>query len=57
MHASLRWDPFAATLICITVWVLGSVSSYMFGGVLHIFLVLGIGMMLPRVMWGRKAAF
>ena len=57
MHASLRWDPFAATLICITVWVLGSVSSYMLGGVLHIFLVAGIGMMVPRVIWGRKAAF
>ena len=56
MHPSLRCDPFAVTLICVTIWVLGTVSSYMLGGVLHIFLVVGISMMMPRVIWGRKAA-
>jgi hypothetical protein len=56
MQPSLRWDPFAVALICVTFWVLGSVTSFMLGGVLHIFLVLGISIMVPRVIWGRKRA-
>lgn len=44
------------SLIFMTLWVLGSVSSYTMGGFLHIFLLAAIGMMLPRLIWGRKAA-
>ena len=43
-------------MIFVTLWVLGSVSSFTMGGFLHIFLIAGIGMMLPRLIWGRKAA-
>jgi Family of unknown function (DUF5670) len=43
-------------LILVTLWVLGAVSSYTMGGFLHIFLLIAIGMMLPRLILGRKAA-
>jgi hypothetical protein len=35
--------------------VLGSVSSYTLGGLLHLFLVAAVGMMLWRIVRGRKA--
>ena len=43
-------------LILTALWVLGSISSFTMGGGLHVLLVAAIGMMLPRVIWGRKAA-
>jgi hypothetical protein len=43
-------------LILVTLWVLGAVSSYTMGGFLHLFLLIAIGMMLPRLILGRKAA-
>jgi hypothetical protein len=43
-------------LILVALWVLGSVSSLTMGGGLHIFLLAGVGIMLPRIIWGRKAA-
>jgi hypothetical protein len=42
-------------LIFVVLWLLGSVSSFTMGGFLHIFLVVAIAMMLPRVIQGRKA--
>jgi hypothetical protein len=42
--------------ILAALWVLGSVSSLTLGGGLHIFLIAAVGMMLPRIIWGRKAA-
>jgi hypothetical protein len=44
------------SFIFLTVWLLGSISSYTMGGFLHIFLLVAISMMLPRVIWGRRAA-
>lgn len=43
-------------LIFVVLWLLGSISSYMLGGFIHIFLVVAIGMMLPRVIQGRKVS-
>jgi len=43
---------FAMTLA--VLWLLGSVSSLTMGGFIHILLVVAIGMMLPRVIQGRK---
>jgi hypothetical protein len=45
---------FAMTLV--VLWLLGSISSVTLGGFLHILLVAAIGMMLPRVIHGRKVA-
>ena len=55
MQPTLKADIPMVALILATLWVLGSVSSYTMGGFLHIFLLLAIGMMLPRLIWGRKA--
>ena len=43
-------------LVLMAVWVLGSVSSLTLGGGLHILPVAAIGMMLPRIIWGRGPA-
>lgn len=53
---TLRGDLPTVSLIFAALWVLGSVSSYTMGGFLHVFLVAAIGIMLPRLIWGRKAA-
>ena len=53
---TMRVDMSIIALTFVTVWVLGSVSSYTMGGFIHVFLLMAIGMMLPRVIWGRKAA-
>lgn len=56
MEPSFRVDMPTVSLIFVALWVLGSVSSLTMGGFLHIFLLVAIGMMLPRIIWGRKAA-
>lgn len=43
---------FVMTLVML--WLLGSVSSVTMGGFLHILLVVAIGLMLQRVIYGRK---
>jgi hypothetical protein len=43
-------------LILVALWVLGLVSSLTMGGGLHILLLAGVGIMLPRILLGRKAA-
>jgi hypothetical protein len=42
-------------LIFVVLWLLGAVSSFTMGGFIHIFLVVAIVMMLPRVIQGRGA--
>ena len=44
---------FAVTLV--VVWLLGSISSLTLGGFLHIFPIVAISLMLPRLIYGRKA--
>ena len=41
-------------LILIALWVLGMVSSYTFGGLVHLLLVVAIVVILIRVIQGRK---
>lgn len=41
-------------LILIALWVLGMVSSYTFGGLVHLLLVIAIVVILIRVIQGRK---
>lgn len=43
---------FALTLV--VLWLLGSISSFTMGGFIHILLFVAIGMMLPRIIVGRK---
>ena len=49
---SLNVATFA--LILAVLWLLGSISSYTLGGLLHILLIVAVGMMLPRIIQGRK---
>jgi hypothetical protein len=41
-------------VILIVLWLLGMVSSYTMGGVIHVLLVIAIVVVLVRVIQGRK---
>ena len=41
-------------VVLLLLWVLGLVSSYTMGGLIHILLVVAIVMVLVRVIQGRK---
>lgn len=41
-------------IILLILWVLGLVTSYTMGGVIHILLVIAIVMVLLRVIQGRR---
>jgi len=41
-------------LILIILWVLGLVSSYTMGGLIHVLLIIAIVVVLIRVIQGRK---
>lgn len=41
-------------IILVVLWLLGMVSSYTLGGVIHILLVLAIVVILIRVIQGRR---
>ncbi len=42
-------------VILLVLWLLGLVSSYTMGGLIHILLVIAIVVILVRVVQGRKA--
>lgn len=42
-------------LVLIVLWLLGMVTSYTMGGLIHILLVIAIIVVLVRVIQGRKA--
>jgi predicted ferric reductase len=50
-HAML----YTVAVILIILWLLGLVSSYTMGGLIHILLVIAIIVILLRVISGRKA--
>jgi hypothetical protein len=41
-------------IILVVLWVLGLVSSYSMGGLIHLLLVIAIVMLLVRVIQGRR---
>jgi hypothetical protein len=41
-------------VLLIVLWLLGLVTNYTLGGFLHILLVLAIGLVLIRIIQGRK---
>ena len=45
---------WTVALILIVLWVLGMVSSYTMGGLIHLLLVVAIVVILIRVIQGRK---
>ena len=44
---------FAVTLV--VLWLLGSISSLTMGGFIHVLPIVAISVMLPRIIYGRKA--
>jgi len=42
-------------IILIILWLLGFVSSYTFGGLIHLLLVIAIVVILVRLIQGRRA--
>ena len=56
MQPTFKADMPMVALILLALWVVGSVSSYTMGGFLHLLLLAAIGLTLPRLIWGRKAA-
>jgi hypothetical protein len=49
----MLWTIFA---VLVVLWLLGMVTSYTFGGFIHILLVLAIVTVLIRVIQGRRVA-
>jgi uncharacterized protein DUF5670 len=47
----MLWTIFVVLLI---MWLLGMVSSYTMGGFIHILLVIAIGVVLIRIIQGRR---
>lgn len=43
-------------LILIALWLLGMLTSYTMGGVIHVLLVIAVVVFLVRVIQGRKVA-
>jgi len=56
MPPTFRGDLTIVSFIFVALWAVGLVSSLTLGGFLHLFLLMAIVMMLPRIIWGRKAA-
>jgi Family of unknown function (DUF5670) len=48
----MLWTIFVILLV---LWLLGVVSSYTFGGFIHVLLILAIAVVLIRVIQGRSA--
>jgi hypothetical protein len=49
--ANMLWTVFVILLV---LWLLGIVSSYTFGGFIHLLLILAIAIVLIRVIQGRN---
>lgn len=43
-------------LVLVVLWILGLLSSYTMGGLIHVLLVLAIVVLLLRVIQGRRTA-
>ena len=46
---------YTIAVVLIVLWLLGLVTSYTMGGVIHILLVIAIVMILIQVIQGRRA--
>jgi hypothetical protein len=46
---------FTIALILIVLWLLGLITSYTLGGIIHVLLVVAIILVLVRIINGRRA--
>jgi hypothetical protein len=47
---------FTLALTLVVFWLLACISSYTVHGLIHVFPVVATGMLLPRIILGRKVA-
>ena len=47
--------PYTIAVVLVILWLLGLVSSYTMGGLIHVLLVIAIVVILLEVIGGRKA--
>lgn len=47
----MLWTIF---VVLVVLWLLGMVSSYTMGGFLHVLLVIAVGVLLIRIIEGRR---
>ena len=47
---------YTIAVVLLILWLLGLVSGYAIGGLIHLFLVVAVVMVLLRVIQGRRAA-
>ena len=45
---------YAIAIVLVVLWLLGLLSSYTMGGIIHILLVIAIIMILVRIISGRR---
>ena len=43
-------------LILIALWLLGMLTSYTMGGIIHVLLIIAVAVLLTRVIKGRRVA-
>jgi len=46
---------YTIAIVLIVLWLLGLISSYTMGGIIHVLLVVAIILVLVRIINGRKA--
>jgi hypothetical protein len=47
---------YTIAVVLLVLWLLGLVSGYVIGGLIHILLVIAVVMVLLRIIQGRRAA-
>jgi hypothetical protein len=47
---------YTVAIVLLVLWLLGLVSSYTMGGLIHVFLVVALVMVLANFIFGRKRA-
>ena len=45
---------YIAAIVLLIVWVIGTITSFVFNGLIHLFLILGILLIIGRLIVSRK---
>jgi hypothetical protein len=58
MVASFQWNSamlYTIAVVLVVLWLLGMVTSYTMGGLIHVLLVIAVIVVLLRIISGRRA--
>jgi hypothetical protein len=56
MSGGGRWVMLFLVVLCVVLWLLGMMTSYTLGGLLHILLVIAVVFLLIHIIQGRSIA-